>query len=135
MTPNEVLPGIIDFLQELKENSIRLGLATSSKNGKFILEQVKLDNIFDAIVDGTMITTGKPNPEIFLTCAELLNVIPKNCVVFEDAAAGIEAAIRGEMRSIGVGSSEILKDADYVINNLIDFNLAKLNYFYSKEII
>lgn len=135
MTPNEVLPGIIDFLRELRENSIRLGLATSSKNGKLILKQVKLSNFFDAMVDGTMITNGKPDPDIFLTCAEILNVAPHNCIVFEDAAAGIEAAIRGEMRTIGVGSAAILKDADHVISGFENFSLDKLSSFYSKDII
>ena len=135
MTPDDVLPGVIDFIWELKENSIRIGLATSSKNGKLILKQVNLSNFFDATVDGTMITNGKPNPDIFLTCAELLKVMPHNCIVFEDASAGIEAAIRGEMRTIGVGSSEILEDADHVISGFQDFSLEKLNSFYSRDII
>lgn len=135
MTPKEVLPGIIEFLDELRESGIRLGLATSSKNGKLILKQVGLSNYFDAMVDGTMITNGKPSPDIFLTCAKLLNVAPNNCIVFEDAVVGIEAAIRGEMRTIGVGSSRILKDADHVISDFEDFSFEKLNSFFSKDII
>ncbi len=135
MTPKEVLPGIIEFLGELKESGIRLGLATSSKNGKLILKQVGLSNYFDAMVDGTMITNGKPDPDIFLTCAKILNVVPNNCIVFEDAVVGIEAAIRGEMRTIGVGSSGILKDADHVISGFEDFSFEKLNSFFSKDII
>jgi len=79
------------------------------------LERIGYEQFFDAVVDGTKITNSKPNPEVFLKAAMELNVKPENCVVFEDAQAGIEAAKKAGMIAIGVGSNKILTDADSVI--------------------
>ena len=91
MTPEETLPGVEKFLQELRNAGIGIALGSASKNAPMILERIQLSGMFDAIVDGNSISEAKPNPEVFLKGAEKLGVLPENCVVFEDAIAGIEA--------------------------------------------
>lgn len=130
MTPGEILPGIIRFLNELKNNQIKIAVSSASKNTKTILKRIEMENYFDAVIDGTQVTKAKPDPEGFLKAAEALNVKPEDCVVFEDAKAGIEAAINGRMYSIGVGSPEILGRADFVIPCFreMSFNMLKSQY-------
>jgi len=118
MTPNEILPGVEDFLKELKGEKYKIAIGSSSKNAGTILERIGYDNFFDAVVDGTKITNSKPDPEVFLKAATELGVEPENCVVFEDAHAGIEAAKRANMRTIGVGNKHVLFNADIVVPDL-----------------
>lgn len=115
MTPEEVLPGVKPFLEALRKNGIKVALGSASKNAKIILQQTGITPLFDAIADGTNVSKAKPDPEVFLKAAELLGVSPQECLVFEDAVAGVEAAHRGGMRCIGVGSAETLVMADAVI--------------------
>ncbi len=126
MTPNEVLPGVKDFLVLLRENNIKIALGSASKNSKLILEKIEMLYYFDAIIDGNNITKGKPDPQVFLMGAEATHCKPEDCVVFEDAVAGVQAGIAGGMRVIGVGSPEILTEADIVINNFEEMTLEKL---------
>lgn len=118
LTEDDLLPGAKETILTLKEQGIKTGLATASKNAMLILERLKIKDLFDAIVDGTQISRAKPDPEIFLKCAQKLEVAPQKCIVFEDAAAGIKAAKAAGMFAIGVGSSEILSEADIVISSL-----------------
>jgi len=115
MDESEILPGVKEFLYQLKENGYKIALGSVSKNAMIILENTNLKQYFDAIIDGNKVTKAKPDPEVFLKGAEELNLKPEECIVFEDAIAGIEAARRANMKVIGVGSKEILKDADMVI--------------------
>lgn len=115
MTPEEVLPGVKPFLEALRKNGIKVALGSASKNAKIILQQTGIAPLFDAIADGTNVSKAKPDPEVFLKAAELLGVSPQECLVFEDAVAGVEAAHRGGMRCIGVGNAETLVMADAVI--------------------
>jgi beta-phosphoglucomutase len=126
MTPEETLPGVKDFIQELRNNGIRIALGSASKNSPMILERIQLLGMFDAIVDGNSITEAKPNPEVFLKGAEKLGVVPENCVVFEDAIVGIEAAHHANMYSVGIGDSETLGFADLVIPGFNGFSFEKL---------
>ena len=91
-----------------------------------ILERIQLSGMFDAIVDGNSIAEAKPNPEVFLKGAERLGVLLENCVVFEDAIAGIEAAQNANMYSVGIGDSDTLGFADLVIPGFDGFTLEKL---------
>lgn len=118
MTEDEILPGVKEFLELLKSNGVKLAIGSASKNTMTILYRIGLANFFDTIIDGTKITKAKPDPEVFLKAAEEMNIDPKDCCVFEDAVAGIEAAKRAGMKVIGVGNPEILKDADKVISSL-----------------
>ncbi len=130
MTPNDLLPGVGKFLNELREANYKLAIGSSSKNAGTILSRIGYDKFFDAVVDGTKITNSKPDPEVFLKAAEELGIKPENCVVFEDAHAGIEAAKRAKMRTVGVGSKQVLFDADIVVPDLKDINkkiIDKLN--------
>lgn len=114
MTPDEILPGAKELLEELRSKGIKLALGSASKNAPVILERLGLAAHFDTIVDGNKVTRAKPAPDIFLRGAEELNVEPANCVVFEDAEAGIQAAINAGMRTVGIGNTDILKKADIV---------------------
>ncbi len=115
MTPEEVLPGVKSFLTALREAGIRVSLGSASKNAKTILRQVGIEDLFDAVADGNNVSKAKPDPDVFLKGAELLGLPSYQCVVFEDAVAGVEAAHRAGMKCVGVGDSEILKEADAVI--------------------
>ena len=126
MTPEETLPGVEKFLQELRAAGIRIALGSASKNAPMILERIQLSGMFDAIVDGNSIAEAKPNPEVFLKGAEKLGVLPENCVVFEDAIAGIEAAQNANMYSVGIGDPETLGFADMVIPGFDGFTVDML---------
>ena len=112
-----VLPGINDLITWVKGADLNIVLGSASKNAQLILDKTGLLPHFNHIVDGNMVSKAKPDPEVFLKGAELSETKPEQCLVFEDAEAGIEAALSAGMRAIGVGSSEQLKAADMVIAN------------------
>jgi beta-phosphoglucomutase len=114
MTPESTLPGVRKFLDSSRDMSLTLALASSSKNAPRILELTELASYFETVVDGTQITHSKPDPEIFLTAAERLELEPAELVVFEDARAGIEAAREGGFRHVGIGSKKSLSEAEMV---------------------
>jgi len=124
MTPDEILPGVIDFMNVLKNKNIKIALGSASKNAMTILNQLNLTNYFNAVIDGTKVSNAKPDPEVFLKGAEALNLKPEECLVFEDAEAGIEAAIKGRFKCVGIGSPEILSKANHIMPGFenIDFN-------------
>lgn len=107
MTPGEVLPGAAAFLEELRTRGIKRVLGSASKNAGTILDRCDLRRLFDAVIDGTLVSRAKPDPEVFLLGAEAVGAAPAECIVFEDAAAGIEAAMRAGMRSVGVGDGPL----------------------------
>jgi beta-phosphoglucomutase len=135
MTPEETLPGVEKFLQELRTAGIGIALGSASKNAPMILERIQLSGMFDAIVDGNSISEAKPNPEVFLKGAEKLGVLPENCVVFEDAIAGIEAAQNANMYSVGIGDPETLGFADLVIPGFDGFTVSKLKHAFGEMTI
>ncbi len=118
MSADEILPGVLDFLNELDSKGIKYALGSASKNAPLILKQVGLYNRFEAIVDGNDVSKAKPDPEVFLIGAKKLNLAPKTCIVFEDAIAGIEAANRAHMISIGIGDKDTLNSANFNFNDL-----------------
>lgn len=118
MTPDEILPGSIRLLKALRKEGILTAIGSASKNAGMILDGIGLREMFDVIVDGNKIHKAKPDPEVFLRGAEEMGLAPGNCIVFEDAQAGIEAAIAGGMRCVGMGSPELLGKADMVIPDL-----------------
>jgi beta-phosphoglucomutase len=126
MTPDEVLPGCLSFIQELRNANIRVAIGSASKNSPMILERVGIRELFDAIADGNNVTEAKPNPEVFIKAAEMVGINPGKCVVFEDAVAGVQAALNAGMMCIGVGSSKILIKAHFVVHGLNEMNLSKL---------
>lgn len=126
MTPDDVLPGSISLLTELKEKGIKIGLGSASKNARTVLDAIGLTGMVDVIGDGFSVEHGKPEPDLFLFVANEMNVEPKECVVFEDAAAGIEAANRAEMYAVGIGEADRLPGADVVYPNLEGLTLEKI---------
>ncbi|GCC53148.1 beta-phosphoglucomutase [Chryseotalea sanaruensis] len=123
MKPDEILPGAKNLLESCRANGIKVALGSSSKNAKAVLDLLKIAHLFDVIVDGTMIKKSKPDPEIFLLGASLLNIPPDQCIVFEDAEAGVEAALAANMRCIGLGSPAQLGKANLVIPDLKNFTI------------
>ena len=117
MGPEEILPGVAHFLGEARAQGLQIALGSASKNAVPILERIGLLPAFDAIVDGTVVTASKPNPEVFLEGARRLGLQPEACCVFEDAEAGVEAALAGGMRCIGVGQPDVLGKAHRVIQS------------------
>jgi beta-phosphoglucomutase len=117
MDTREILPGIPELLAFLKKEKIPVALGSASKNARLILENLKLLDDFDAIVDGNDVSTAKPDPEVFLIAAERLGIDPKDCIVIEDAFAGVQAANSAGMTSIAIGDPEVLKGADYNLNS------------------
>lgn len=120
MTPDDVSEEVRDTLKELKKRGYDISLGSSSKNAKFILQQVNLLDIFDAVSDGTNITRSKPDPEVFLKGAEFLGRNPAECLVVEDAEAGIEAGMEGGMKTAAIGDVVKCKKADYALETFSD---------------
>jgi beta-phosphoglucomutase len=129
MTPAEILPGAREFVQACRDAGIKTAIGSASKNTPTILSKLALTPLFDAVIDGNSVTNPKPDPEVFLKGAEALQVEPSACVVFEDAIAGIEAAINGGMKAVGIGSLELLTKADLVISGLDKMTIDQLKHF------
>ena len=130
MQPNEILPGAREFVQACRNAGIKTALGSASKNSMMILEKIGMVDMFDAIIDGNKVTLPKPDPEVFLKGAEAVGVAPAACVVFEDAIAGIEAAKAGGMKAVGIGSPQVLTEADLVVSGLHEMDLEKLEALY-----
>ncbi len=122
MTEDEILPDVPKVLQFLKENDYPIALGSASKNASHILDKVGLLEDFDALVDGTHVSKAKPDPEVFLIGARELGLRPSDCIVFEDALAGVQAAKAAGMIAIGIGDKETLSEADYVFNDFTEID-------------
>ncbi len=125
MGPLDVLPGVPSFFAEVAARKIPLALGSASKNANMVLTRVGLIHAFNAIVDASQVTHGKPHPETFLKAADLLGIAPEKCLVFEDSAAGVQAAIEGGMNAIGIGTPEDLPGAIMHLRNLGEFDFSK----------
>lgn len=115
---SELLPGAREYLVWLHEQGIKTALGSASKNAGIILKNIGVTELFDAIIDGNSVSRAKPDPEVFLCGARALGIDPANCIVFEDAEAGIEAAIAGGMKCVGIGDPVRLSRANAVIPGL-----------------
>ena len=123
LTPNDILTGVTEKLDELKENGIKIAIGSSSKNTPIILKQIGLERYFDAVSDGNNITHSKPDPEVFLKAAEMLGIAPEDCMIVEDADAGIEAGKRAGMKTLAVQGAN---GADFKAKNLAECDWVKL---------
>lgn len=122
MDESEILPGVIKALQFLIDKKQPIALGSASKNSVEILNKVNLLNRFDAIIDGNAVTKAKPDPEVFLKAAQAIHFSPEKCIVFEDSVAGIQAANRANMISIGIGEASILNEADVVFKDFTEIS-------------
>ncbi len=127
MDEKEILPDVVKVLDHLKSKHIPMALGSASKNARPILEKVKLLSYFDTIVDGNAVTKAKPDPEVFLIAAKQLGVAAGDCVVFEDAVAGIQAANAADMVSVGIGEQKILFEADHNFTNFTEIDVKFLD--------
>ncbi|MDB5242368.1 MAG: beta-phosphoglucomutase [Spirosoma sp.] len=126
MTSDDILPGVPAFFSQVRQLGLLTALGSVSKNAPLILERIGMSNVFDAIIDGNKISKGKPDPEVFTKGAAELGVQPAECVVFEDAVAGVEAGKRGGMFVVGLGSPDVLTQADFVRPSLEAFTVEEL---------
>ena len=133
MDHREILPGVVDFLNELQENGIKIGLGSASKNAPRILDAIGLTDYFETIIDGSKTTKGKPDPQVFQLGAKDLNVEPTETIVFEDAPKGIDAALAGGFYAIGVGEDTHLGHAHYVISDFEGIGLGDIMQYLSGE--
>ncbi|MGQ9907745.1 MAG: beta-phosphoglucomutase [Candidatus Flexifilum sp.] len=105
--PSDALPGVLELLDDARAHGIRIALASASRNARPVLDRLGIAERFDAIGDGYCVVNTKPAPDIFLWVAGRLNVHPQQAVVFEDAEAGIEAALRGGFWTVGLGGANV----------------------------
>ncbi|GAA0356788.1 beta-phosphoglucomutase [Bacillus horti] len=117
ISPQDILPGIKELIDDIKKEGIAIGLASASKNALSVLESLGLRESFDTIVDAGKVAQGKPHPEIFLTAAEQLHVDPAHCIGVEDAASGVTAIKGAGMFAVAVGDGSILSHADYIVHS------------------
>lgn len=120
MKPEDISGDVRKTLEKLREKGIALAIGSSSKNTPMILKKTDMQKYFDAISDGNNITHSKPDPEVFLKAAEFLGLKPSECLVVEDAEAGIDAACAGGFKSAGIGSASHYSRTTYPIKALSD---------------
>jgi len=120
MTPEDLSDEVRDTLHTLRDKGLKLAIGSSSRNTKTILKQIGLGSFFDAVSDGTNITRSKPDPQVFTMAAEMLNLQPEECLVVEDAPAGIEAACAGGFESAGIGEASKYERTTHPIDTFSD---------------
>jgi beta-phosphoglucomutase len=128
MDASEILPGSLDVINKLKELGVKIAIGSASRNAPTILKRVGLEKEFDYIADGNKVSKAKPDPEVFELAADELGVAYDRCIVFEDSEAGIEAANKLNMLSIGVGAQENLPASDMIIKDLSEFDIQKVMF-------
>jgi len=133
VTPHDILPGAAELIAELRAARVKIAIGSVSKNTWTVLRGLGLDKSFDAVVDGTMITRSKPDPEVFAKAAQLLGVPPARCLVIEDAAAGVEAGKAAGMMTLGIGPVSRVGHADAVVDNLAGVTWGKLRKLMSVD--
>lgn len=127
MTPGDILVGVGEFVCKARKAGYKTAIGSASKNTPLILDKINFSEAFDAIVDGNQVNLAKPDPEVFTRAADLLEVVYRNCIVFEDSEAGIAAANRAGMISIGIGMSETLKEADWIFTGFPEISIEFIN--------
>lgn len=126
ITPKDILPGIEKLLKEIQENKIKIALGSASKNAPVVIDRLGLTNYFDYMVDAAKVKRGKPDPETFTVAADYFGFAYADCIGVEDSAAGIEAINRAGMFSVGIGDSEHLHEADYLVSDTSQLNMDKI---------
>lgn len=130
LSPQDMLVGIADFVNNLKEKGFKLAICSASKNAPAILDYLQAKEWFDTIVSGNDPVEPKPHPDGFLLAAERLGVEPKECVVVEDAFAGIQAAKQAGMKTLGIGHKLVLHNADYTLPSTQYLSLERIHLLY-----
>ena len=126
LTPDDILPGIVSFITDARNNGVKCAVASISKNASRVLELLEISNLFDYIADAALVKKPKPDPEIFLTCAEALGFAPSECIGVEDAQAGIESIHGAGMLSIGINVTVTSISPDVVLKSTSELNFNKI---------
>lgn len=132
LTAADVLPGARETLLALRARGIKTALGSASRNSPLIMDKLGIAQLLDAIIDGNVADRAKPDPQVFLLGAEALGVAPSQCVVFEDALAGIQAAHAGGMVAVGVGKAENLPGADMLVPGLYALDVDEMLRFFGR---
>jgi len=130
MTPHDFLPGAKELLETLRENNFKIALGSASKNSSKVLQQLGAKTLFDVIGDGNSVKKSKPSPDIFLFGAERLGLAPEECVVYEDAESGVDAAKAGGFHSVGIGPEERVGHADVRFDTMGEATLKAIKNFF-----
>ena len=126
VTPNDLLPGINEFLHSLKKEGFKIGLASASINAPLLLEKLEIKSLFNTIVDPTTLTNGKPDPDIFLKGAKQLDLPVSECIGIEDSYSGIQAINGAGMFSVGIGDRSILTEANIVYPSTVQLDVDRI---------
>lgn len=126
MKPGEILPGVLYFLRQVRESGLKTALSSASQSALPVLRSTNLEAFFDVILDGNTVKKVKPDPQCFLMAAQALELRPAECLVFEDAPLGIQAALYGGFTVVGVGRPEILAHAHLTISGFENLNINSL---------
>lgn len=126
LTPDDILPGMYDFLVELKQQGYKMSIASASKNAGFIVERLGIADFFEAIVDPAAVSAGKPDPAIFSAAADVLGLAPTQVVGLEDSGAGIQSINGAGETSVGIGAADALRDADILFKDTSEVTLAHI---------
>jgi len=126
MTSSDLLPGVVKCFEALKDNNIKVVLASASKNSLDVIKRLEIKKYLDYIVSGKNISKSKPDPEIFIKAAKGIKAATENCIGVEDSVAGILAINACNMFSIGIGNKKYLYHADICLKNLTEFNLEEI---------
>ncbi|MBL7783030.1 MAG: beta-phosphoglucomutase [Saprospiraceae bacterium] len=126
MTPDEVFPGVLSFLDEVRQYGGKTALSSASRNARTVLESTQIDTCFDVVLDGAAARKPKPHPDCFLMAASALGLAPAECIVFDDAVLGVQAARDGGFHIVGVGKPDDLPDAELVIPGFDGLSLSEV---------
>ncbi|MFO7815459.1 MAG: beta-phosphoglucomutase [Halanaerobiales bacterium] len=126
ITKDNLLEGIEKILSRLKDKGYKLAIASASKNTSIVVEKLNIKEMFDTISDGYSVKKTKPAPDLFLHTAEKLDLEPEQCIVFEDAEAGVDAAIAANMTAVGIGPEGRVGHAHYRFDSVQDIELEKI---------
>lgn len=118
----ELFPGVVETFEKMKKKGVKIALGSASKNAGMILERLGITPYFDVVIDGNMVHKAKPDPEVFMLAAQKLKIPAENCIVFEDSAAGLEAAKKAGMLVVGIGKKENLPMADKILANVGEYD-------------
>lgn len=133
LTPEDILRGVLPFINAAKQNELKCAVASISKNAPRVLELLGISDLFDYIADAAAVTKPKPDPEIFLTCAKALGFKPNECIGFEDAQAGIEAIHSAGMLSVGINVSVTSAEPDIILTSTNELDLAKIKQVFDER--
>jgi len=124
MGPEDALPGARELVCDARHRGLLVAIGSSSKNARFVLDKLGLSDAFDAVADGNSVERAKPAPDLFLKAAEMLGVEPSACIVVEDAASGVDAALAAGMTAVGVGPQDRVGHAHHRFDTTADIDLS-----------